>query len=86
MRARSASIAAGLKGKPVEEIDADPKAKAGDRGPDGRDLRRPTAGQAILAHMQNFFDCIASGKQPVANVCDHVRAVNACHWRTSHWS
>ena len=29
--------------------------------------------------MQNFFDCIKSGKQPVANVLDHVRAVNACH-------
>jgi len=29
--------------------------------------------------MNNFFDCIKSGKQPVANVHDHVRAVNACH-------
>ena len=30
--------------------------------------------------MRNFFDCIRSGKQPVANVPDHVRAVNACHF------
>jgi hypothetical protein len=31
-------------------------------------------------HMTNFFDCIATGKQPVANVNDHVRSVNACHF------
>jgi myo-inositol 2-dehydrogenase / D-chiro-inositol 1-dehydrogenase len=29
--------------------------------------------------MQNFFDCIRSGQQPVANVREHIRAVNACH-------
>jgi hypothetical protein len=30
-------------------------------------------------HMQDFLDCIASGKTPVANVADHVRAGDACH-------
>ena len=41
----------------------------------GLGLRRGKA----LGHMRNFFDCVRSGKQPVANVRDHVRAVNACH-------
>jgi hypothetical protein len=30
--------------------------------------------------MANFFKCVRSGKLPVANVFDHVRAVNACHF------
>ncbi len=33
-----------------------------------------------FGHMRNFFDCIKSGKLPVANVFDHVRSVNACHF------
>jgi predicted dehydrogenase len=67
-----------LTGKPVEQIDADPKAK--------REIESLMAdiygGQlpaAQFGHMRNFFDCIRSGKQPVANVFDHVRSVNACH-------
>jgi myo-inositol 2-dehydrogenase / D-chiro-inositol 1-dehydrogenase len=68
-----------LTGKPVEEVDADPKAKAEIEklmaeiyGADLDTIRR--------GHMANFFDCIRTGKQPVANVFDHVRAVNACHF------
>jgi hypothetical protein len=68
-----------LKGKPVEQIDSDPKAKeeieklmAEIYGEDLDSIRR--------GHMANFFDCIKSGKQPVANVNEHVRAVNACHF------
>lgn len=68
----------GLTGKAVEEIDADPKAK--------KEIEEQMAaiyGGSLPAgpipHMQNFVDCIASGKTPVANVADHVRAVNACH-------
>ncbi len=64
-----------LSGKPVEEIDADPKAK--------QEIEELMAklygGELPKGHMQNFFDCVKSGKQPVANVKDHVRAVNACH-------
>lgn len=67
-----------LTGKPVEEIDADPQAK--------KDIEERMAtlygGQlpsAQLGHMQNFFDCVVANKSPVANVSDHVRAVNACH-------
>jgi myo-inositol 2-dehydrogenase / D-chiro-inositol 1-dehydrogenase len=68
-----------LTGKPAEEIDADPKAKR-----EIEELMAQIYGADLAAagrgHMQNFFDCIQSGKQPVANVWDHVRAVNACHF------
>ncbi len=67
-----------LTGKPVEEIDADPKAKQ-----EIEELMAKLYGGSLpnahLGHMSNFFDCVKSGKQPVANVADHVRAVNACH-------
>jgi predicted dehydrogenase len=67
-----------LTGKPVEDVDADPKAKQ-----EIADLMVQIYGGELpvggLGHMQNFFDCIKSGQQPVANVRDHVRAVNACH-------
>jgi myo-inositol 2-dehydrogenase / D-chiro-inositol 1-dehydrogenase len=67
-----------LSGKPVEEIDADPKATK-----EIQDLMAEIYGGSLPAprqgHMQNFFDCVASGKLPVANVNEHVRAVNACH-------
>ncbi len=67
-----------LTGKPVEEVDKDPKAKK-----EIEELMAQIYGGSLpsggLPHMQNFFDCIKSGKQPVANVPDHVRSVNACH-------
>ncbi len=64
-----------LTGKPVEDIDADPKAKQ-----EIEDLMAKLyGGELPNGHMKNFFDCVRSGKQPVANVKDHVRAVNACH-------
>jgi predicted dehydrogenase len=68
----------GLSGKPAEDVDADPKAKE-----EIEALMAEIYGGSLpalkLGHMQNFFDCIKSGKQPVANVPDHVRSVNACH-------
>lgn len=64
-----------LTGKPVEEVDKDPKA--------AREIEERMAklygGELPKGHMRNFFDCVRSGKEPVANVRDHVRAVNACH-------
>ncbi len=64
-----------LTGKPVEEIDADPKAK--------REIEELMAeiygGELPQGHMNNFFDSVRAGKQPVANVVEHVRAVNATH-------
>jgi predicted dehydrogenase len=68
-----------LAGKPVEEVDADPKAKA-----EIEKLMAEIYGDSLetaqRGHMSNFFDCIRTGKSPVANVFDHVRAVNACHF------
>jgi len=68
-----------LTGKPVEEVNADPKAKE-----EIEALMAEIYGGGLpakrLGHMQNFFDCIRSGKQPVANVFEHVRSVNACHF------
>ncbi len=68
-----------LSGKPVEEIGGDPKARR-----EIEDLMAEIYGADLAAarfgHMWNFFDCIRTGKRPVANVWDHVRAVNACHF------
>ena len=67
-----------LTGSPVEELEKDPKAMA-----EIEELMAKLYGGDMPRggnpHMQNFFDCINSDKQPVANVSDHVRAVNACH-------
>lgn len=64
-----------LKGKPVEDIDADPVAKK-----EIEDLMvKVYGGELPSSHMTNFFDSVKSGKQPVANVREHVRAVNATH-------
>ncbi len=68
----------GIKGKPVEDLAQDAKANA-----EIEELMVKLYGGELpkggMPHMQNFFDCIASGKEPVANVREHVRAVNACH-------
>ena len=64
-----------LTGKPVEEIDADPKAK--------QEIEELMAeiygGELPIGHMENFFGSVRTGKQPVANVREHVRSVNATH-------
>jgi myo-inositol 2-dehydrogenase / D-chiro-inositol 1-dehydrogenase len=67
-----------LTGKSVQDIDKDPKAKE-----EIEKLMAEIYGDSLdtarRGHMMNFFDCIRTGKQPVANVPEHVRAVNACH-------
>ncbi len=67
-----------LTGKPVEDLEKDPKGQA-----EIEELMEKVYGgplpESRLGHMQNFFDAVTSGRQPVANVRDHVRAVNACH-------
>lgn len=64
-----------LTGKPVEEVDKDPQAK--------QQIEELMAeiygGELPKGHMQNFFDAVRTGKQPVANVAEHVRSVNATH-------
>jgi myo-inositol 2-dehydrogenase / D-chiro-inositol 1-dehydrogenase len=64
-----------LTGKPVEEVDQDPVA-----GREIEDLMMEIYGGEISSsHMNNFFESVRSGRQPVANVKEHVRAVNATH-------
>jgi myo-inositol 2-dehydrogenase / D-chiro-inositol 1-dehydrogenase len=67
-----------LTGKPVEDMKADAKLQA-EVTEKMAELYGGELPKDNLPHMQNFFDCIASGKAPVANVHDHVRSVNACH-------
>lgn len=68
----------GLTGQFIEQLNADPQAKR-----EIDELMVKVYGGPLpegpVPHMQNFFDCVRSGKTPVANVADHVRAVNACH-------
>ena len=56
----------GLTGQPVEQIDADPRAKK-----EIEELMVAIYGGPIPSgenpHMQDFWDCIASGKTPEAN-------------------
>ena len=67
-----------LTGKPAEELQQDAKLKS-----EVDELMVKIYGRELPEgphqHMRNFFDSIASETQPVANVHDHVRAVNACH-------
>jgi predicted dehydrogenase len=67
-----------LTGKPVEDLAKD-EALAKKVEEKMAELYGGNLPSNRMGHMQNFFDCIASGKAPVANVDDHVRAVNACH-------
>lgn len=67
-----------LTGKPVEDLAKDPKGTA-----EIEEMMAEIYGGELpskrLGHMTNFFDSIKRGQQPVANVADHVRAVNATH-------
>lgn len=64
-----------LTGRPVREVDEDPKAKQ-----EIEDLMVEIYGGEIPAsHMTNFFESIKNGRMPVANVKEHVRSVNATH-------
>ncbi|MDO4559187.1 MAG: hypothetical protein Q4C47_09490, partial [Planctomycetia bacterium] len=63
----------GLTGKPVEELTEK----------DNEELavimRELMHGKQGGDHMRNFFECMADGSLPVANVYSHVNTVNVCH-------
>jgi len=67
----------GLTGKPVEEL-----TRADEERLDEEILKLcggwKTGGREG-DHMQNFFDCIKSRKQPISDVFSHHRSVSACH-------
>jgi len=59
-----------IAGKPIEDLASNPL-------PGGwlEDLYRGK----LVEHVHNFFDCIASRKQPASDVWSHVAAINTCH-------
>lgn len=59
-----------IAGKPIEELASNPLP--------GDWLQELYRGH-LVGHMQNFFDCIASRKQPASDVWTHVAALNTCH-------
>lgn len=36
-------------------------------------------GKKAGSHMQNFFDCIEDGSEPISDVDSHVNTMNSCH-------
>lgn len=36
-------------------------------------------GKTSTSHMQNFFDCVADGGEPISDVDSHVNTMNSCH-------
>ncbi|MGB0596161.1 MAG: Gfo/Idh/MocA family protein [Rubripirellula sp.] len=59
-----------IAGKPIDDLKNNPL-------PGGwlEDLYRGN----LVEHVNNFFDCIASRKQPASDVWSHVAAINTCH-------
>ena len=61
-----------LQGKPIDEM-TEAEAKELDAKVVELYGGQPTG------HMENFFNCIASRKQPISDVATHVRTMTSCH-------
>ncbi|MEO2016024.1 MAG: Gfo/Idh/MocA family oxidoreductase [Fuerstiella sp.] len=59
-----------IAGKPIEDLQTNPLP--------GDWLEDMYRGK-LVEHVHNFFDCIASRKQPASDVWSHVSAINTCH-------
>ncbi|HUY92207.1 MAG TPA: Gfo/Idh/MocA family oxidoreductase [Pirellulales bacterium] len=71
-----------LSGKPVEQLAADPLPRQDFKLYDFDNLERPErVGKldAIVNHMGNFFDCVASRRQPLSDVESQHRSATTCH-------
>lgn len=71
-----------LTGKPVEQLTADPLPRQDFKVYDFDNLDRPErVGKldAIVNHMGNFFDCVASRRQPISDVESQHRSATTCH-------
>ncbi|QEG33324.1 Gfo/Idh/MocA family protein [Bythopirellula goksoeyrii] len=62
-----------LTGKPVEELTEAENAQLKD------DMVALYNGKEPGNHMGNFFECVADGTQPVADVASHHRSMTSCH-------
>ena len=60
-----------LSGKPVEELKDNPLPEDA--------LREAYKGVEPVSHMQNFFDCIKSRKEPASDAFSHHRSLTNCH-------
>ena len=71
-----------LEGKPVEQLAENPLQREQFQEYANDNLERPErAGKldAIVNHMGNFFDCVASRKPPISDVESQHRSVSTCH-------
>ncbi len=71
-----------LDGKPVEALaDAPLPREQFKLYPFDNLTRPPREGKldAIINHMGNFFDCVASRRQPISDVASQHRSVSTCH-------
>lgn len=71
-----------LAGKPVEELSQRPFGREDFSLYEHDNLgRQPRYGklEAIINHMANFFDCIASRERPISDVESQHRSVSTCH-------
>jgi len=74
-----------LKGEPVDALKDHPLPE---------DAIEKLYGGKPTSHMQNFFDCVKSRKQPISDVYSHHRAMTTCHLaniairlgRKIHWN
>lgn len=60
-----------LKGKPVEDLATNPL-------PDGA-IEKVYKNRELTDHVTNFFEAVASRKQPISDVFSHHRALTTCH-------
>lgn len=71
-----------LDGKPVEALADSPLPREKFKlYPHDNLTRPPREGKldAIINHMGNFFDCVASRQQPISDVASQHRSVSTCH-------
>lgn len=71
-----------ISGKPVEDLAQSPFRREDFKLYDFDNHSRPErAGKldAIINHMGNFYDCVISRKQPLADVASQHRSVSVCH-------
>lgn len=60
-----------LTGKPVEDLKSNPL-------PDGA-LQKVYKGQELTNHVANFFNAVATRREPISDVFSHHRALTTCH-------
>jgi myo-inositol 2-dehydrogenase / D-chiro-inositol 1-dehydrogenase len=62
-----------ISGAPVENLTEADKAKL------DKDIEQLYKGKPRRGHMQNFFDCILEGGEPVSDMESHHRELSSCH-------